>query len=174
MMARGGRNQKPIPIRKQQGNPGRRPIPEVVEAPDVEDLTPPAGLDYHGKQAWERNAPVLQAMGVLKQNHIDALFAYCDAWSQLRRAQIILSQSFKKWKKSLSLDDGDASEIDLFAAYTSIQRSANVDRKAARLDIRMFAQEFGMTPVANAKLVVDSGDKSDPFSDWESSGRRSS
>lgn len=159
---------KPIPIRKLQGNPGKRALPDVAEAPDLDDLQPPPGLDYHGKQAWERNAPVLQRMGVLKQNHVDALFAYCDAYSQLRRSQITLGQSFAQWKKSTGLDGSDASEGDLFAAYTSIQRSANVDRKAARLDIRMFAQEFGMTPVSNAKLVLDDNGQSDPLAEWES------
>lgn len=165
---------KPIPIRKLQGNPGKRPIPDVAEAPDVDDLTPPPGLDYHGKQAWERNAPILQAMGVLKQNHVDALFAYCDAYAQLRRSQIVSGMTFKQWLKSTGLDAEETGRMDLFATYTQIQRSANVDRKAARNDLRLFATEFGMTPASGAKLVLPDTSSGDPFEDWMSGGRRSS
>ena len=172
-MARGGRNQKPIPIRDLQGNPGKRTMPTVAESGDLDDLTPPAGLDYYGKQAWEYNAPILREMGVLKRHHRDALMAYCDAYSQLRRTQNISAMTFKQWLKSTGLDTSDTSRMDLFATYTSIQRSANVDRKAARLDIRMFAQEFGMTPVANAKLVIDDTGPVDPFAEF-TDDRRSS
>lgn len=172
-MAR-GRKSKPIPIRKLQGNPGKQPMPDVAEAPDLDSLTPPPGLDYHGKQAWKRNAPILQAMGVLKQNHRDTLFAYCDAYAQLRRCQTICNMTFKQWIKSTKLDESEIGRMELFSTFTAVQRSANVDRKAARQDIRLYATEFGMTPASGAKLVLADSKQSDPVEDWMSGGRRSS
>lgn len=167
---------KPIPIRKLQGNPGKRAIPgNVPEAPDIDDLKPPVGLDRYGKEAWSRNAPMLQQMGVLKANHVDALFAYCDAYAQLRRAQLILGKTFSQWKKSLRLSESaDVSDADLYSAYQSAQRGASVDRKAARLDMRLFAVEFGMTPASQGRLQLATGkdENTDPM-EGLLSGRRS-
>jgi len=127
----------------------------VPIGPELEDTRPPPGLDYHGKAAWNRNVPVLIELGILRQNHLDALFAYCDAFSQLRRAQKDLRITYTRFREMFP-----EAEYKDFAAFT---RTAMVARKSARNDMRLFAAEFGMTPVSEGRLEIEKPKDESPF-----------
>lgn len=153
-MPRGGaRRNKPTALRVLQGNPGKREINDAEPVPDVvEDLKPPTGLDRYGKESWKRNAPVLQRLNLLTEADIDALMAYCMAYSRWRRANIAL--------KSVKPDEDNYRQIAVTA-------------EKAEQSMRLLAGEFGMTPSSRSRLKVETGEKSDPFEEW-ASGRRSS
>src|SRR5690606_15032073 len=86
-MPRGGpHNRKPTalkvlqgtarPDRVKKGEPKPRPI-----APE-----PPPGLDRFGKEAWRRLAPLLERQGLLTEDDAELFWAFCQTWSQLRKA----------------------------------------------------------------------------------------
>ncbi len=155
-MPRGGaRNNKPKALHLVQGTARAGRINDNEPEPAVvEDLKPPTGLDRYGKEAWKRNAPVLQRLGLLTEADVDALMAYCMAYSRWRRANIAL--------RSVKPDAADE------------YRKVAVTVEKAEQSMRLFAGEFGMTPSSRSRLQVDTGEKSDPFEDWMSGGRRSS
>jgi len=127
----------------------------VPTGPELKNTRPPPGLDYHGKAAWNRNVPVLLELGILRQNHADALFAYCDAFSQLRRAQKDLRISYTRFREMFP----EAKYSD----YATFTRTAMVARKSARNDMRLFAAEFGMTPVSEGRLEIEKPTEESPF-----------
>ena len=60
-----GRPPKPIALRVLQGNPGRRPIPQIQPEPAPAPPDPPAGLPRRVAELWRRYAPILAARGCL-------------------------------------------------------------------------------------------------------------
>lgn len=145
-----GRRPKPRNLKLIQGNPGKRPLNDAEPLPGaLDDLKPPTGLDAYGKQAWKRNASVLQQLGLLTEADVDALAAYCMAYSRWRRANIALQK--------VKPDDDS-------------YRQVAVTAEKAEQAMRLLAGEFGMTPSSRSRLKVETGQESDPFADWESGG----
>lgn len=141
-MPRGGdRRSKPTALKLVQGNPGKRPLNDAEPMPNaLEDLKPPTGLDRYGKEAWKRNAPALQRLGLLTEADIDALMAYCMAYSRWRHANIAL-------RKVKPDEDG--------------YRQIAVTVEKAEQVMRLLAGEFGMTPSSRSRLHVASGENED-------------
>lgn len=138
-MPRGGHNRIPDNVHRLRGTqPEGGFNPNAPSPQPLEDLTPPSGLDRYGKQAWNRIAPVLRRNGLLTEADIEVLFGFCDAYSQLRRANADL----RRRKEPLTPQE---------------RRGAQADRKAARHDMRMFAIELGMSPAARGRLQISTG-----------------
>lgn len=136
-MPRGGHNAKPTNVHHIHGTKPRAGFhPDEPQPQALEDLTPPAGLDTYGKEAWARNAPILRRNGLLTEADVDVLFGFCDAYAQLRRANNTLRRR--------NLEPGE-------------RRGASADRRAARHDMRMFAIELGMSPAARGRLHISTG-----------------
>lgn len=145
---------KPIALRKNQGNPGKRPYNDAEPKPEVvDDLKPPPGLDRYGRESWNRNAANLQRLGLLTESDIEAFFAYCRVYSRWRRGNIALD-------KMKLTDDG-------------FRKVAGTIEKAEQ-QMRLFQCEFGMTPASRSRIRVEPQEKADPFEDWMSDERRSS
>lgn len=133
-MARGGaRNNTPTAIKMLTGNPGKRPLNLREPQPEIADLTPPDDLDDAGRQAWERNAPILQRMGVFTEADRETLMLYCDAYSQWRRSVVTLRK---------------------IAPVNEKYRSVAVTVEKARDQMRYLLTEMGMSPASRSRLSV--------------------
>jgi P27 family predicted phage terminase small subunit len=84
------RGRKPVPtqLKLLRGNPGRRPLPTQEPTPALVEgsQAPPAWLDKAAKAEWRRVAPLLVKNGLLSELDLDALTAYCVAFTEWRRA----------------------------------------------------------------------------------------
>jgi len=142
MVSGGPHHTKPTAIKLLKGAPGRsaanpnEPQPERV-APSM-----PSSLDRYGKEAWRRNAPALERLGLLTEIDGDALALYCDAYSQWRRA----SRAVRK--------------ID---PTSESYRQVAITVERARDQMRYLAGEFGMTPASRSRVKVASEAPTDTF-----------
>ena len=138
-MPRGGHNAKPTQLKVLQGTDRPdRVHPNEPQPQPLEDLAPPPGLDHYGKHAWNEVAPKLRRNGLLTEIDVGMLFAYCDAYSQLRRA----NNDLRRRKEPLTGAD---------------RRGAQADRKAARHDMRLLGVELGLSPAARGRLNISTG-----------------
>ena len=154
-MPRGGHNALPSNVKVLHGETRpSRVKPDEPRPDELVDLSAPVGLDRYAKEAWEYNAPKLAKLGLLTEIDRNALAAYCTAYSRWRRANIGL--------KAIKNDDPDE-----FRKYA-------ITAEKAEQGMRLFQNEFGMTPASRSRLSVDSGETSDPLAEWENSDRRSS
>ena len=97
-----GPKPKPTIIHVMNENPGKRDISERIELENrVEKIEPgeileaPEWIKHNpiAKAEWERVAPILADLGLLKVNDTSALEAYCKCWSRYKEAE----QQIKMW-----------------------------------------------------------------------------
>lgn len=149
---RPGAGRKPTPnvIKFKLGNPGKRALKDEPTPADNSIPPPPCHLDAYGVEEWDRIASGLNAMGVLYAIDQQVLAAYCSAYSRWRSAEEALQERVAK-------ADGNklAALIDRTANGTVIQNPLiGIANKAAG-DMVRYAGEFGLSPVARARLAID-------------------
>lgn len=150
-----GRKPKSTVLKLVSGNPGKRPLNDAEPQPVVlVDLTSPKSLDSYGRQCWNRNAPVLQGIGILTEADVDLLTLYCDAYSQWRRASIAV-------RRLKPTDD--------------LYRRVAVSVERARDQMRLLASELGLSPSSRSRLSVGTGASDvDPMEELLSGRNRAS
>ena len=142
---------------------GRRPLPshlklikgtargalkkkkaDAVEFPTSQPM-PPAHLCDDAKTEWGRIAPQLFALRLLTNADIAALMAYCQAWATFKQAtearQVMAKADPLTKALMIKTTNGNAIQNPLLG----------IANKAAS-DMVRFASEFGMTPVARARI----------------------
>ena len=140
-MGRRGPPPKPTALKRLAGNPGHRPL-------NMNEPHPPAGVppcpesvlaDPIAKAEWDRVVPELLGMRVLSEVHMAALGAYCNSFSEWQRAEEILRRDGRTYK----LPNG-----------TVCKHPAVGIAQQAKMMVRAFAAEFGMTPASRSRLHV--------------------
>lgn len=150
-MPRGGaHNVKPTALHLLQGT--NRPDRAPSHEPQPATVTPqmPPGLDAYGRQAWKRNAPILERLGLLTEADGDMLALYCDAYSQWR----IASKALRK-----------------LAPTDEEYRKVAVSVEKARDQMRFLAGEFGLSPASRRRVNVAPAEEKDEFQEFLSGGR---
>lgn len=140
---------KLIEGRGQGRDSGGRP---VKPAPGFKRLppSPPPIITGEALDEWHRVVAELSRLGVLKQIDGAGLAAYCLAWQRLVEAQKLVAEAGLLAETSQGLGRHPAVAV----------------AEAASKELRAWAHEFGLTPSAEANLVVpeSSGDGDDnPF-----------
>lgn len=84
-----GRLPKPAKIRELEGNPSKRPIPEVIKAPEGMpqlsiELTPEAQCEFN------RIVSHLRTMGILYETDGPTIERYLDAWQNAHDARLAI------------------------------------------------------------------------------------
>ena len=92
---------------------------------------PPAHLDEAAKQKWAELAPILQERGDVGQGTLDALAAYCVAWSQWTAAQAKVAELGPVIKS--------AAGFAVVSPYVTV--AAQAERR-----MRQWAAELKLTP----------------------------
>jgi P27 family predicted phage terminase small subunit len=140
LMARRGRKPKPARLkilegtrRDRRNSGGPRP---AAEAP-----APPDHLDTLGREAWQRLAPQLAAMGLLTELEGEALSLYCVTYS--------------RWR--LALEELHSIGISVETGQGSLKPNpaAAVVAESSRLMASLLA-EFGLTPASRSRVAAAS------------------
>jgi P27 family predicted phage terminase small subunit len=149
-MANLGRPPRPARLRLLKGAPpGKVNLNEPV--PRSGRVVPPDGLGEEARTIWDYTLAELEFMRSSVPTDRDALVAYCEAVVNHRRAtaQLVDAPLLIRGHRGVQVRN------PLLA----------VQRDAAHL-IRQFAQEFGLTPSARARIDVDGPrrEEDNPFS----------
>lgn len=132
-----GRKPKPTALKLIAGNPGKRALPKdepEYEAASV--LEAPAWMDEGAKAEWDRIAPELEALGLLRKVGIQELGAYCRAVSRLAKAEAIIAE------RGMTFEAMEGPKVRPEVAISS---------KCAE-EIRKFGADFGLTPATSPRV----------------------
>jgi P27 family predicted phage terminase small subunit len=154
-MANAGRRPDPIPLKilKGRGNgiaSTGYPIPAAPAfnrgAPD-----PPDWLSTPARDLWDRIAPGLEELDLLKPEDYTTLVSYCEAWATYLEA----------------LEQVRAGGLIVDNPKTGMphKNPALAALETAEVHVLRFAQEFGLTPAAEVALARPKrdDDTEDPF-----------
>jgi P27 family predicted phage terminase small subunit len=139
-----------------RGNPGKRRIPAEPQ-PEIEAACPepPTFLPDFAKEEWQRVAPGLHATRLLSTLDIMPLSAYCVAYAQWRTAVELLARMAK--------DQAITAGLLIRTKDGNLRRNPVIKiANDAALNMLRFASEFGLSPVARARLGA---------AGWEPTGR---
>ena len=142
-----GRPPKPTTLAWLQGDPSKRRRYQVEPMPPPEAPPCPDYLDDIAKAEWQRTIKTLGDMGLLTVADQTSLVCYCEAWSRYRKAT---EQVAKFGTVILSPEK----KFPMVSPYLTIQRHA-------LKDVLAFADRFGLSPSARARLAVEADGKGD-------------
>ncbi|AUT62890.1 phage terminase small subunit P27 family [Paraburkholderia terrae] len=139
---------KPTALRIIEGNREKRPLPKKEPKPRRGIPQPPPHLVGYALEEWERITPELYMSGVLTMIDGAVLAAYCQAYARWREAEDAILRMKQRDKLTAALmiktKNGNAIQNPL----------VGVANRSMML-MQRFANEFGMTPAARARLEVD-------------------
>jgi P27 family predicted phage terminase small subunit len=121
-----------------EGNAGKRRLPDRLVLPD-DDLAKPEGLPAAAAELWDDLVPILREANVLNRIDRAALEAMCLQWARGRAARAILAEEGV-------LAVGSTGQL---TEHPALQ----IERNAHALFLR-FASDFGITPVARARIAA--------------------
>ncbi|UCZ89055.1 phage terminase small subunit P27 family [Gordonia sp. WA4-43] len=136
---------------------------KVEEPPPFARRTPqpPPWLSSEAAQEWARVVPELTRLDLLKESDRAALTAYCETWATWVDAmRDVRANGFTVENSSIRKDGSESTWVTKNPAVAVMETAAT--------HLRQYAQEFGLTPSAESKLVglADRGssdDGDDPF-----------
>jgi P27 family predicted phage terminase small subunit len=135
-----GRPQKPSHLKLVEGNRGKRAMNSHEPDPDyLNDLTPPEHLPVWAHSIWVDLAPKLRAAKVLTVLDTEVLAQLCISIAQYREATYRLNLDF------ISFGQKGQSLNQLMVAQSMAFKQSNA-----------IMQQFGMTPAARTRVVVNS------------------
>jgi len=138
-----GRKPKPTALKKLAGNPGKRPLDRAEVRPRAGvPAMPRRRLSAEGQRLWRRLAPELAELGLMTEVDGPAFEMLCVHYS-------VAVQAARQLR-----------EEGLTVMGTTGERKhpcAQILREASTA-FRMYAEQFGLTPAARARLRVDPGE----------------
>lgn len=152
-MAKPGRKPTPTAIKKMEGNPGRRPLPEYEPQPGalVEIPKPPSFLFPLAKKHWKKMADELRSCSLLTAIDLDAFAAMCNAYATWVDAQ----QNLKKTGMLVKSPNG----YPMVSPYVSISEKA-LNR------LLQYQREFGLTPSSRVQVDGGGNNEADEFNEF--------
>lgn len=145
-MGRRGPAPKPTAIRRLEGNPSGRPLPEDEPQPPAlfDPLKPPGWLKGKGRTVWNTVLPILVNCRVMSEVDLLSFARYCDIFDEWFK----LRAHIKKYGTTLPIADADGRIVKVvekpeFKQYRTLNR-----------DILRMEQEFGLTPAARSRVRV--------------------
>ncbi len=126
---------------------------KVAPAPAFKRLPPeaPEWLSDEARAEWDRVLPGLTRLDILKEEDRAALAAYCETWAEFVQATRALQEH---------------GSLTITAAQGEIPHPAVAIRRNAGAQLRTWANQFGLTPSAEAALSTSKGGNDgdeDPF-----------
>jgi P27 family predicted phage terminase small subunit len=136
MGARGPKRQ-PAALKLIRGNPGKRAIPEELNAPPVASLEPPADLDPTAQRFWREWCAKLSALGILAELDSRAL------------TLLVVQESIYEQARAVIERDG----VVVAGRFDNLVPSPWLATMNAAHDrIRFMLAEFGLTPAARTRI----------------------
>src|SRR5215472_3626802 len=143
-----GRRPTPTHLRVLQGNPQHRPLPQNELAPKLDAEVPeaPAYLEGYAAEEWRERATELYRLGILTMIDRPMFAVYCQSYTRWRLAEEALARMVNNDPIMhgflIRRSNGEAATNPMVLAA----------RRAAQEMLR-FASEFGMTPIARARIA---------------------
>jgi P27 family predicted phage terminase small subunit len=146
-----GRKSKPIHLHLLEGNKNRLTKEEIEKRAEAEQrlkpkkdkIKPPSWLDKIAKKEFKRLAKELEELDLITNVDVNALAAYCDAYSEYIRCTEIIQE------------EGLMVEYTNKAAETNkVPHPLLTKKKQLHDQMRSLAIEFGLTPSARARLAM--------------------
>lgn len=148
---------KPTKLKLLEGNPGKRKIHPEPDMTSAMPKTPEiVEGDKYALQEWDRLASGLHVLGLLNKADASTFGAYCTAYSRWRTAEELLQELVKTKGRLAAL-------IQVTKSGNYIQNTLVGVANKAMADMVKYASEFGLTPVARARLAVDPAAKKSKF-----------
>ena len=133
-----GRKPKPAEIRRREGNPGKRPIPETVVVDGrPQSLPVPEHLPEQAKEFWGRIVPTLAQVGILDGVDRPMLESAAIQYARAREAGDVVA------REGLLTQTVNGQLVEHPAVKT--------ERAAMKL-LGQFAEQYALTPVARTRL----------------------
>lgn len=154
-----GRKPKPTALKKLQGNAGRRPLNNSEPIPPVSPVVPeaPIWLDAIGRACWVRVVGTLHPIRLATDGDLEALFKYCDVFSQWWKA-----------RESLAKNGQTFELFDLAGNVRGVQQRPEVSIYRNLLLVLMkYEAEFGMTPGSRSRIRLPEKGDDKPKDDFE-------
>lgn len=136
-----GRKPKPTHLKRVQGNPGKRALPENEPQPDAGRPNKPKDLGKFGARLWDIAAEDLENMGVLTKADGPALRMMCETWERYFEARRIVNAY-----GSMTYENQSVGGI-LIKKNPAVGIMENAEKS-----LRSWFSEFGMTPAARSRV----------------------
>ena len=142
-----GRNPKPTALKRLDGNPGKRPLPEPGQEAEPEKLValgePPEMLGEYGCAEWTRVGPILIDLGLLTSADLVTFTSYCMTVQTLIEARKDIAEN----------------GMTIEGKYGKVRNPALATFSAATTAIIQFAGQFGLSPAARTRIRLPGDDK---------------
>lgn len=139
-----GRNAQPAAVKEAKGNPGRRRIAKEGPAAAISSIAPPSGLKVGPRRIWERLAPELAGMRILRPSDLTAFRRYCVfvyKWAQVEPMLL----GAKATVTTVSAHNPDGLERKSQALLVALM----LDKRLSEIEDR-----FGLNPAARQRLML--------------------
>lgn len=162
-----GRPRKPTAMKIAEGNPGNRPLPENEIIPVSGLPEPPLHLTGYALEEWHRLAVALHGLQLFWESDAAVFAAYCESYGIWREAS----------EERLHIIEEKGAEAGLLMTTSTgsvIQHPLLGIMNVARRDMLKYAQEFGLTPVARARMAslgIMAKEKKSKFGDLLNGGK---
>lgn len=153
-----GPKPKPTAIKKLQGNPGKRKLPENEPQPEKPDKPPPAPrhLCKVARKKWKKYSKELHKAGLLTVLDYDRLASYCVEHATYMKANAEIQEHGELIKAQ--------SGFPMQTPWLPI-------RNKAEATMGKIAAEFGMSPSSRSRVTVAKKDeKKDPLAEFMERG----
>lgn len=138
---------KPVELKILEGNPGKRPLPNIVKpAPGIPKC--PAYLSPMAKKWWKCVVPALGKIGILSLVDSTALEIIATAYSNMHDAI-----------EKINLTDN---VIETSFGNLQVNPYHSIYKQNAEIYLK-FCSEFGLTPNARQKIPSHVDNETDPF-----------
>lgn len=141
-MGKRGPPPKPAAIKRLQGNPGKRPIPDEPEYSIGVGQRPEWLNDTEAVRFWNKYAPLLTEHGVVTSGDWASFATLCQTWADWRHAHA-------------ALEENGAVTVS-GAGSTRPSGYFRVERELAK-EFRMLCGRFGLTPSDRSGVPVIEG-----------------
>jgi phage terminase small subunit len=113
-MGQRGPQPKPAALQLVQGNPGKKPIAQLLGEfkPDVEIPDYPAWLWPEAKKEWKRITPELERYGLISKLDRAALVRYVQAWAEYVWAKKMLGQEMRRAAARLAAFEKERADVE--------------------------------------------------------------
>ena len=150
-----GRKPKPVEIKRLNGNPGKRPLPEITLIGGREAPPMPDRLSEGAKEAWMEVVPTLDQAGILDAVDGATLEALCNSIARMRQLDEALQGA------PLMVPGYRGSESDRLSASTRRHRPRFVGGRRRSDWTPPLAHGSGSARSAGARLTRSSTSSSD-------------
>lgn len=145
-MAR-GRKAKPAELKRAQGNPGKRALPELPVEAEQKPLAPskrssaPKRLTADGRKIWDALAPELKRLKFLRSSDQGAFERYCDTLASYWRVTLELRKAGETYET-------ESAHGRMLRIHPKFMVQERLSRRLDQLEDR-----FGLSPAARQQIM---------------------